>query len=92
MTKTPALAKDIDAVLQFKIKEPESAWIVDLKSGVPSVKEGIAKDAAATFILSEENLIELSKGQSVSEMFQQGRLRVDGTVRLAHKLGFMKAP
>ena len=86
----PALASDVAAVVSFVITDPESAWTVDLKSATPSVKEG--KDAAAetTLRLADEDLSELVKGHSASDLHQRGKLRVDGDVRIAHKLGLFK--
>ena len=86
----PALASDVAAVVAFVITDPESAWVVDLKSATPSVKEG--KDAAAetTLRLADEDLSELVKGHSASDLHQRGKLRVDGDVRIAHKLGLFK--
>ena len=36
------------------------------------------------------DLIALAKGQSAADLFQRGKLRVDGDMRPAHKLGFLK--
>jgi 3-hydroxyacyl-CoA dehydrogenase/3a,7a,12a-trihydroxy-5b-cholest-24-enoyl-CoA hydratase len=86
----PALAGDLGAVVAFVITSPDSAWIVDGKSATPSVKEGKDAAAATTFKLADEDLSELTKGHSASDLHQRGKLRVDGDVRLAHKLGLFK--
>jgi 3-hydroxyacyl-CoA dehydrogenase/3a,7a,12a-trihydroxy-5b-cholest-24-enoyl-CoA hydratase len=54
------------------------------------VKEG--KDAAAetTLRLADADLSELVKGSDASDLHQRGKLRVDGDVRIAHKLGLFK--
>ena len=86
----PALASEVSAVLAFVVTGPDSAWIVDCKSAPPSVKEGKDAAAEATFKLADEVLSELVKGHVTSDLFQRGTLRVDGDVRLAHKLGLFK--
>ncbi len=86
----PALAGDVGAVLAFVITGPDSAWIVDCKSAPPSVKEGKDASAATTFKLADEELPELVKGHAASDLHQRGKLRVDGDVRFAHKLGLFK--
>jgi 3-hydroxyacyl-CoA dehydrogenase/3a,7a,12a-trihydroxy-5b-cholest-24-enoyl-CoA hydratase len=85
-----ALASDVGAVVTFVITDPESAWVVDLKSATPSVKEGKDAAAEATLRLADEDLTELVKGHSASDLHQRGKLRVDGDVRVAHKLGLFK--
>jgi 3-hydroxyacyl-CoA dehydrogenase/3a,7a,12a-trihydroxy-5b-cholest-24-enoyl-CoA hydratase len=86
----PGFVGEVAAVLQFNVKEPESAWTVDLKEGAGSIKEGKAAAAATTLTLAEEDLLALVKGASAASLHQQGKLRIDGDVRPAHKLGFMK--
>lgn len=89
LAKETGIAAEVGAVLGFKITDPASTFTVDL-TGSGSVKEGEAKDAKAVFTLSDEALSELVKSGNVRDLFQHGKLRVDGEVRLAHKLGFLK--
>ncbi|APR83481.1 Oxidoreductase, short chain dehydrogenase/reductase family protein [Minicystis rosea] len=88
--KTPSLVGEVAAVIQFVIKDSAGAWTVDLASGAGSVKEGRSDTAKTTITLTEEDLVALAKGESAQGLFQHGRLRVDGDIRPAHKLGFMK--
>ena len=90
LTADPALASDVGAVVAFVITDPESAWLVDCKSATPSVKEGKDAAAATTFRLADEDLKELVRGSEASDLHQRGKLRVDGDVRIAHKLGLFK--
>ena len=49
------------------------------------------KVPAATISLTEEDLVSLAKGsESAQSLYQHGKLRVDGDIRLAHKLSFLK--
>jgi len=85
-----AIAKEVGAVLQFKIKSPDSSWVVDLKNGNGSVAEGSSPDATTGVVLTDEDLVELAKGGDVRDLFQRGRVRIDGDVLVAHRLGFLK--
>jgi 3-hydroxyacyl-CoA dehydrogenase/3a,7a,12a-trihydroxy-5b-cholest-24-enoyl-CoA hydratase len=85
------LAKSVGAVLEFRVKEPEASWVIDLSAAKPTVKEGQASDAAATFTLTDKALEQLAGGAEPRVLFQKGELRVDGDVELAHKLDFLKA-
>jgi 3-hydroxyacyl-CoA dehydrogenase/3a,7a,12a-trihydroxy-5b-cholest-24-enoyl-CoA hydratase len=82
-----ALAASEGPVLQFRVTDPDGAWIVDLTAG--TVSEGSTDDAAATFTLSDADLAGLVARTAVARvLFQQGRLRVDGDIRLVHNLDF----
>ena len=59
-------------------------------SGKPVVKEGADPKAAAVVTLTDDDLVALVKGQGVQALYQHGKLRVDGDVRIAHKLGILK--
>lgn len=89
LAKTPALAAEVGKTLQFRVKSPDAAWVVDLAASPPAVREGTA-DAAAVFTIDDEDLAKLAADPGKArDMFQHGKLRVDGDVRLAHKLGFL---
>jgi 3-hydroxyacyl-CoA dehydrogenase/3a,7a,12a-trihydroxy-5b-cholest-24-enoyl-CoA hydratase len=90
LAKDAGIAKEIGKTLAFKITEPDAAFVLDLSKGSGSVEKGEAKGAAATFTLTDETLGEIVAGANVQDLYQRGRLRVDGEVRLAQKLGFLK--
>jgi 3-hydroxyacyl-CoA dehydrogenase/3a,7a,12a-trihydroxy-5b-cholest-24-enoyl-CoA hydratase len=91
LAKSPELATEVGALLQFKVTAPESAWVVDLRSAPGSVSEGTQAGATATLTLADEDLLALAKGTvAARELFQRSKLRVDGEVRAAHRLGFLK--
>lgn len=85
------LAKEVNAVLQFRVRDPETAWVVDLSGAKAEVKAGEASNVAATFTLSDEALARLAAGADARTLYQKGELKVDGDVAYAHKLGFLKA-
>jgi 3-hydroxyacyl-CoA dehydrogenase/3a,7a,12a-trihydroxy-5b-cholest-24-enoyl-CoA hydratase len=85
------LVSDVNAVLQFHVREPESHWVVDLKNGAGSVREGKEPNATTTIELTDEDLRALSSGETTpKELYQHGNLRVLGEVRPAHQLGFLR--
>jgi len=91
IAETPNLVKETAAVIQFRIKSPDAAYVVDLKTGAGAVKAGTVADATSTMTIADEDLAELAKGATDARaLFQQGKLRVDGDVTVAHRLGFLK--
>jgi 3-hydroxyacyl-CoA dehydrogenase/3a,7a,12a-trihydroxy-5b-cholest-24-enoyl-CoA hydratase len=87
---SPGLVAEVAAVIHFVVKDPAGAWTVDLQTAAGGVKAGRVGTATTTLTLAEEDLVALARGASASELFQQGKLRVDGDMRPAHQLGFMK--
>ena len=87
----PELAKEVDGVLAIRVTAPESAWALDLTAGKAEVRQGAAQGAAATLTLAEEDLVALAKGAAdARDLFLRGKLRIDGDVRVAQRLGFLK--
>jgi 3-hydroxyacyl-CoA dehydrogenase/3a,7a,12a-trihydroxy-5b-cholest-24-enoyl-CoA hydratase len=88
--KNPALAKEVGAVIQFNVTNPDGHWALDL-TGAGAVKEGTDAKAATTLRIEDADLAALVKDPSQArDFFQRGKLRVDGDVRPATKLGFLK--
>jgi 3-hydroxyacyl-CoA dehydrogenase/3a,7a,12a-trihydroxy-5b-cholest-24-enoyl-CoA hydratase len=91
LAQDPGIGAGVDAVVQFVITSPDSAWYVDLKSSPPAVERGKAKDPTTTLSLAEEDLVTLARGEGGQRLFQTGKLRVDGELRVASgRLGFLK--
>jgi 3-hydroxyacyl-CoA dehydrogenase/3a,7a,12a-trihydroxy-5b-cholest-24-enoyl-CoA hydratase len=90
LVQKPELAREIGAVIQFHLTGPEGSWVVDV-AGSPAVREGKTDKADVTLRLSDEDLAALVQDpQAVRQLYQHGKLRVDGDVRLASHLGFLK--
>ncbi|EYF08740.1 peroxisomal multifunctional enzyme type 2 [Chondromyces apiculatus] len=84
-------AKDINAIVQLKLTSPDQAWVLDFAEGRAELRPGEAKDAAATLTLAGEELVALVRGESpLSSLFQRGKVRVDGDVRVAKRLGLLE--
>ncbi len=87
-----ALVKEIGAVIQLVLTEPDSTWVIDLKNGSGMVREGTFDKADCRLTISERDFLALVKGDKpVAALYQNGKLRVDGDVRVAQKLDFLKS-
>jgi 3-hydroxyacyl-CoA dehydrogenase/3a,7a,12a-trihydroxy-5b-cholest-24-enoyl-CoA hydratase len=87
-----ALVKEVGAVIQLVLSEPDSAWVIDLKNGSGMVRSGTFDKADCRLTLAERDFLALVKGeQAASALYQHGKLRVDGDVRVAQKLDFLKS-
>ncbi|HEX5752694.1 MAG TPA: SDR family NAD(P)-dependent oxidoreductase [Archangium sp.] len=90
LAQKPELARELGAVIQFHVTEPQGSWVVDGRD-TPGVREGKAGKADLTLRLSDEDLAALVQDpQAVQRLYQHGKLRVDGDVRVASRLGFLK--
>ncbi|HRI67476.1 MAG TPA: SDR family NAD(P)-dependent oxidoreductase [Polyangium sp.] len=92
VAKSPELAKEVDAVVNFRLTGPDSEWHLDFAGGNSTVGSGQGKDAAAVITMSTEDLVALVNGtENNARLFQTGRMRVDGDVRIAsNRLGVLK--
>ncbi len=74
-------------VVQFHLREPAADWVLDFSGAKPSVESGRAPKADATFTLDDADLVDLTGGKAQAhDLYQRGRLRVDGDVLLAREL------
>jgi len=88
LKQNPSLASEIGQVIVFKVKDPERAFVVDL-TGSGAVREGSDAKAAATFTVADGDLTALAQKDGARDLFQRGKLRVDGDTHLAHKLSIL---
>lgn len=87
----PAWAAEVSAVLRLQLTEPAGAWTLDLRQTPGTARRDVEGAADTTLTLAEADLFALARGEvSAQRLFQQGKLRVDGDVRLAHRLGFLR--
>ena len=86
LAASPVLASELGAVVQFNVTGPDGQWVVD-GSTVTAGRNG----TATVLTLSDDDLAALAAGTADAKtLFQHGRLRVDGDVRVAHRLGVLK--
>ena len=73
-------------VVEFRLSEPAASWSLDLRSA-PLVAAGAHREAQAIFGIADEDLVALASSRATAhELFQRGRLRVQGELRLAKEL------
>jgi len=77
------------AILQFNVRAPDSVWSIDFSGKPPRVEAGPAAQAATVFGIDDGDLVSLARGEAdARELYQHGKLRVDGDVGHAHALAF----
>ncbi|MCG8417553.1 MAG: SDR family NAD(P)-dependent oxidoreductase [Proteobacteria bacterium] len=97
----PELGSEVAAVIQFRIGDPlsigrdgnrpDAAWVLDMAGAEPSVREGESDRASAVLTLGDGDLVALVRGEArVRDLYQRGKLRLDGDVTVAQRLGFLK--
>src|SRR5262249_11790624 len=88
--RSPDLVGKIATVFQFKLKAPEAAWVVDLKSGKGSVSQG-TQAADVTLELSDEDFLAMTTGAAdPQKLFLGGKLKISGNIMASQKLMFLK--
>jgi 3-hydroxyacyl-CoA dehydrogenase/3a,7a,12a-trihydroxy-5b-cholest-24-enoyl-CoA hydratase len=91
LQKNGKLSDEVRASVQFIVREPDASFGVDLQKGPGSLVEGKLSSPTTTLTLADEDLAALAKGEvGVKELFQHGKLRVDGDVGAVHRLGFLQ--
>jgi 3-hydroxyacyl-CoA dehydrogenase/3a,7a,12a-trihydroxy-5b-cholest-24-enoyl-CoA hydratase len=85
------LAQEVKAVIELRVADPDAAWTLRLKDK-PSVDDGLAHgDADTTLTIADADLAALAKGEATAQqLFQNGKLRIDGDIMVAHRLSFLK--
>lgn len=77
------------AVYNFQIlpapgKPVDTCWIIDVKNGKGSVKQGHSKDADATFTISDEDYFQMVNGKLNPQMaFLNGKMKIKGNMKKA---------
>ncbi len=81
--------KKIGVVYQFKLKSPDSAWIIDTKEG--KVSEGTVAKADCTLELTDADWLDMTTGKAdPQKLFSTGKLKISGNVMASQKLEFLK--
>ncbi|MBK9757622.1 MAG: SDR family NAD(P)-dependent oxidoreductase [Nannocystis sp.] len=89
--RNPELAAKIQTVFAFKLKEPESAWTIDLKAGKGAVHEGLQGSADCTLELKDSDWMAMTSGKAdPQQLYMGGQLKIAGNVMASTKLGFLK--
>ena len=90
LADNPGLGGEVAATVNFVVRAPDGAWVATFTAERAEIREGQGEGADATLTIAEEDLVALARGEaSAARLFQQGRLRVDGDLKVAHRLGFL---
>jgi NAD(P)-dependent dehydrogenase (short-subunit alcohol dehydrogenase family)/acyl dehydratase len=89
----PGLAEKTKTLFQFNIVNPDSHWVLDLKSGKGEVRSGIADKADVTLEMAQELLptVVTASLAEVQKLFFGGQLKVSGNVMASNKLTVLQA-
>nr|WP_286010397.1 SCP2 sterol-binding domain-containing protein [Serpens gallinarum] len=80
-------AAGLDLVFQFNIEDGENHYIV-VKDGACSIEQGENPNANVTLIMDSETLKGITTGETDGmQAFMGGKLRAEGDMMLAMKLG-----
>ena len=86
--KDAALATKAQIVFQFRLKGPDSAWIIDTKAG--KVSAGEAPAAECTLELSDADFMDMCTGKAdAQKLYMGGKLKIGGNLMASTKLNFL---
>lgn len=82
-----AAVSQVGAVIQLRLQDPPSDWVLDLKNGTGAVRAGIAADADLTLQMADADFVAWTGGEDVKSLMSAGRVRlVAGDGRIAQRL------
>ncbi|MBA3454455.1 MAG: SCP2 sterol-binding domain-containing protein, partial [Deltaproteobacteria bacterium] len=83
IAENPGVASEVRATLKFVVDGNEQTFALGGKD---------PKKVDATVTITDADLVALTTGKATAKsLYQFGKLRVDGDVSVAHRLGFLKA-
>jgi NAD(P)-dependent dehydrogenase (short-subunit alcohol dehydrogenase family)/putative sterol carrier protein/acyl dehydratase len=84
LTDNPGLKQEVRATVRFDVKNPDASQTVELGGADP-------QKADAVCTLCDDDLADLASGKATPrQLFQQGKLKIDGDISVGHRLGFLK--
>ena len=83
----PSAAAGLDLLFQFNIEDGEN-YALAVKDGTCAVEQGVNPNANVTLILDTDTLKGITTGETDGmQAFMAGKLRAEGDMMLAMKLG-----
>lgn len=84
----PAAAAGLDLVFGFNITDEDKQYALIVKDGTCEIQEGENPDANCTLVLDSQTLKDIVSGETDGmQAFMAGKLRAEGDMMLAMKLG-----
>jgi 3-hydroxyacyl-CoA dehydrogenase/3a,7a,12a-trihydroxy-5b-cholest-24-enoyl-CoA hydratase len=89
--RNPDMVGKTQTIFRFELKDPDSAWTLDLKNGKGAVIEGTEGTADCTLALAERDFLDMTMGKSdPMKLFTTGKLKISGNVMASQKLQFLQ--
>jgi len=89
--RNPDLVGKVGSVYLFRLKNPDSAWTLDLKNGPGKVDEGETTKPDCTLEIAEADFIDMTTGKAnPMKLFTTGKLKISGNVMASQKLEFLQ--
>jgi 3-hydroxyacyl-CoA dehydrogenase/3a,7a,12a-trihydroxy-5b-cholest-24-enoyl-CoA hydratase len=83
LAENPGLKQEVRATIRFDIKDPDASKTLAF-GGDPARID-------ATFTLGDADFAALASGKATArQLYQQGKLRIDGDISVGQRLGFLK--
>ena len=87
----PDLVSKVGTVFVFKLKNPESAYTIDVKNGKGAVREGADANADVTLELDDADFLAMTSGQAdPQKLYFGGKLKISGNLMASQKLVFLQ--
>ena len=87
----PELVGQVGNVFQWKLKGPDSEWVLDVKNGKGSCAKGTVEKPDVTLELSDSDFVAMATGQAdAQKLYFGGKLKIGGNVMASQKLEFLK--
>ncbi|AXY56732.1 SDR family NAD(P)-dependent oxidoreductase [Acinetobacter chinensis] len=88
IANTAGIVDKTKTSFQFKLKNPESLWFIDLKNGAGSAGAGEVANPDVTLEMDEEHVPTVFNGSlaDVQKLFFSGQLKIGGNVMASNKL------
>jgi 3-hydroxyacyl-CoA dehydrogenase/3a,7a,12a-trihydroxy-5b-cholest-24-enoyl-CoA hydratase len=81
----------LNHIMQFDVREPDAVWSVDFSVSPATVVAAKAANAAVVFGIDDADLVALVRSKATPrDLYQHGKLRVNGDVALAKHLDFLR--
>jgi (3R)-3-hydroxyacyl-CoA dehydrogenase / 3a,7a,12a-trihydroxy-5b-cholest-24-enoyl-CoA hydratase / enoyl-CoA hydratase 2 len=82
--ENPGLQQEVRATVRFDVKDAGVSQTLALGGADPNKVD-------AVLTINDADLAALASGQATArQLFQQGKLRIDGDISVGHRLGFLK--
>ncbi len=88
IANTAGIVDKTKTLFQFKLKNPESTWFIDLKNGAGSAGAGEVANPDVSLEMDEEHVPTVFNGSlaDVQKLFFGGQLKIGGNVMASNKL------